>query len=142
MKMKMIGYWAATALVVFGLLFGGAAQLSHQRETVEGLRLLGYPPYFASIIGAWKILGGVVLLAPRLPRLKEWAYAGAFFVLTGAVVSHAACGDAIGRLIGPGIFAALVVVSWALRPPSRMLGALEIPALVSSSSHRQAPVRQ
>jgi uncharacterized membrane protein YphA (DoxX/SURF4 family) len=124
MKTKTIGYWVTTAIVAFVLLSGGAAELAHRKETLEGMAHLGYPLYFTMILGFWKLLGGIALLAPRFPRLKEWAYAGAFFDLTGAAVSHAARGDDAGHLIWPLVFAALVVASWALRPQSRTLGAL------------------
>ena len=124
MKMKTIGYWTTTAIIAFVLLSGGAAELAHRRETVEGMAHLGYPLYFTMILGFWKLLGGIALLAPGFPRLKEWAYAGAFFDLTGAAVSHAARGDDAAHLIWPLVFAALTVASWALRPQSRTLGAL------------------
>jgi len=124
MKAKTIGYWVTTAIIAFVLLSGGAAELAHRKETVEGMAHLGYPLYFTVILGVWKVLGGIALLAPRFPRLKEWAYAGAFFDLTGAVVSHAASGDDTAHLIWPLLFAALTLASWALRPQSRTLGAL------------------
>src|SRR4051794_27013175 len=113
-RAKVVGYWTATVILAFVLLSGGAAELARQRDTVAGMVLLGYPVYFVTILGAWKVLGGVALLAPRFPRLKEWAYAGIFFNMTGATASHAACGD-YGKyafhLIVPLIFAALAVVS-------------------------------
>src|SRR6185437_13835354 len=52
--------------------------------------------HFVMIIGAWKVLGGVALLVPRLPQLKEWAYAGIFFNMTGAAISHAVCTTRLG----------------------------------------------
>ena len=119
MKIKAISYWAATAILVLGLLSGGAAELARRREIVEGMVHLGYPLYFITILGFWKVLGGIALLAPRFPRLKEWAYAGIFFDMSGAVVSHTVRGDSVSHLIAPGVFAALAVASWALRPPSR-----------------------
>jgi uncharacterized membrane protein YphA (DoxX/SURF4 family) len=85
------------------------------------IRHLGYPDYFMTILGIWYILAGVALLAPRLPRLKEWAYAGLIFNYTGAAISHLVMGDGGGSLIAPIIFIALVVCSWALRPSSRRL---------------------
>jgi uncharacterized membrane protein YphA (DoxX/SURF4 family) len=85
---------------------------------------LGYPLYFMTILGIWKLLGGIALLVPRFPRLKEWAYAGIFFELTGAAASQAASGDSAAHIIWPIIFAGLTVASWALRPPSRSLGSL------------------
>ncbi len=114
MKTKVIAYWTTTIIGVFVLLSGGAAELTHQRKTVAGTVLLGYPVYFVTILGFWKVLGGIALLAPRFPRLKEWAYAGTFFDFTGATASHATCGD-YGKfgfhLIVPLIFAAFAVAS-------------------------------
>ncbi len=124
MKARRIGYWAATALLAFGLFAGGTAYLLRPPVIVEGMRHLGYPLYVTTILGAWKVLGAVVLLAPRLPRLKEWAYAGAFFNMTGAVASHILSGDPPAEYLWPLLFAACVVASWALRPPGRVLGTL------------------
>ena len=121
---KPIGYWIATGLVALSLLSGGAAQLAHQRDTIAGIVHLGYPAYFATILGVWKVLGGVVLLAPRLPRLKEWAYAGAVFDFTGAAASHAAAGDhgsGAFHVIVPLVLAGIAIVSWGLRPANRQL---------------------
>ena len=124
MKLKVLGYWATTALVAFAVLSGGAAELARRPDNVDGLVHLGYPVYFATIIGLWKVLGGIAVLAPRFPRLKEWAYAGIFFNLTGAAVSHAVSGDAAWHVIVTASLAALAIASWALRPPSRTLGVL------------------
>jgi uncharacterized membrane protein YphA (DoxX/SURF4 family) len=77
---------------------------------------LGYPDYFLMILGVWKVLGVVAVLAPRFPILKEWAYAGMFFTMTGAAVSHVAAGDPVVTLVAPILFTGLVVASWALRP--------------------------
>lgn len=124
MKPKTIAYWTATAIVVFGLLPGGVMEVAHQRDAVAGIVQLGYPPYFVTILGIWKLLGAVALLVPGFPRLKEWAYAGAFFDFTGAAASLAACGDygKFGFLfIAPLIFAIFAIASWALRPPTRRL---------------------
>jgi hypothetical protein len=82
---------------------------------------LGYPVYLLTILGVWKLLGAIALLVPRFPRLKEWAYAGIFFEMTGAAASWALCGDNASAL-GLLIFAALALASWALRPRSRILG--------------------
>jgi uncharacterized membrane protein YphA (DoxX/SURF4 family) len=130
MKTRLIGYWVTTTLVALELLVGGAADLVHGRQllvvgdpVVEVLARLGYPAYLLTILGWWKVLGAIVLLAPRFPRLKEWAYAGTFFDLTGAAASAALRGDS-ADLIGPLFIAVLAVASWALRPPSRTLGVL------------------
>jgi hypothetical protein len=127
---KTIGYWVTTAILLFAMLSGGIAELMHRPETIEGMKQLGYPVYFVMILGFWKVLGSVALLAPGFPRLKEWAYAGIFFNMTGAAVSHAVCGDAAWHVVVTVGFAALAVASWWLRPASRTLGVL--PALGGS----------
>ena len=127
MKTKVIGYWVTTAILVFVLLSGGVAELMHWPDTAEGMAHLGYPAYFATILGFWKVVGAIVVLAPRLPRLKEWAYAGAFFNLTGAFASHVACGDDARHVWLPLILAGIALASWALRPPDRRLGII-VPA--------------
>lgn len=133
MSMKVIAYWATTAFAALELLAGGVTDLAHGRTAVvagepvtEVLTHLGYPTYLLAILGVWKLLGGVVLLAPGLPRLKEWAYAGAFFVYSGAVVSGIMLGrDDPGTYIWPPlIFAVITMASWALRPPARVFGGL------------------
>jgi uncharacterized membrane protein YphA (DoxX/SURF4 family) len=123
-RARTIGYWVTTALVAFAIGSGGAAQLAHMPANVEGMTHLGYPAYLLTILGAWKVAGTVAVLAPGLPRLKEWAYAGIFFDLTGAAASHAASGDVVWHIVAPAVLAVLTVASWALRPPSRVLGTL------------------
>jgi uncharacterized membrane protein YphA (DoxX/SURF4 family) len=90
---------------------------------VRGLiERLGYPPYFLLILGTWKLLGAVALAIPKFPRLKEWAYAGVLFDLTGAVASLFASGLInVGAMAYPIIMIGVAVASWALRPPSRRL---------------------
>src|SRR5215470_13438612 len=119
---KSITYWMTTGLVVFAMFSGGIAELAHRPETIEGMKQLGYPVYFVMILGFWKLLGSLALVMPGGPRVKEWAYAGIFFNMTGAAVSHLVCHDAtwhLGVTLG---LAALTVASWALRPASRTLG--------------------
>jgi uncharacterized membrane protein YphA (DoxX/SURF4 family) len=122
MKAKKIGYWASTVIVALLLLSGGVAQVT--LRNAEGFQKLGYPVYFMVLLGVWKLLGGIALLAPRFPRLKEWAYAGTFFDFSGAAVTAAACGSGAGHIIAPLVCIALLVASWALRPESRTLGIL------------------
>src|SRR5215467_2897616 len=81
---RTAGYWVSTALAALAFASLGAANLAHAAPIVHGLTHLGYPAYFATIIGSWKLLAAIALLAPRLDRAKEWAYAGMFFTLTGA----------------------------------------------------------
>ncbi len=125
MKTKASGYWTTTIILALVLLSGGVADVAHLKGTLEVATHLGYPPYFLTILGIWKVLGAIALLAPRFPRLKEWAYAGVFFEMTGAAASHAASSDYGAyafHLIVPLIFAGLTIISWALRPQSRTLG--------------------
>lgn len=123
-KAKTIAYWITTGLVAFSMS-GGIAQLAHVPGVVDGfVRVLGYPPYFVTILGFWKVLGAIAILVPRFPRLKEWAYAGIFFDLTGAAASSAAVGGSAFHIIVPLIIAGLTVASWALRSQNRTIGVL------------------
>ncbi|WP_165250426.1 DoxX family protein [Paludisphaera soli] len=121
MDKRKIAYWAATGITAFVFLAGGAADLIRPAEVVKGMAELGYPAYFLLILGVWKVLGGLVVLAPGTPLLKEWAYAGMIFDLTGASASHAAVGDPTAKAVIPLVIAAVVMASWALRPASRRL---------------------
>lgn len=121
MKMRSIVYWVATALTAFVFLSGGAADVARPSFVMEGMTHLGYPAYFPCILGLWKVLGGIAVLLPRLPRLKEWAYAGMLFNLTGATASHAAVGDSVDKIVTPLIILGIVAASWGLRPESRRL---------------------
>jgi hypothetical protein len=122
MKAKSIGYWAATGLVAFAFGAGGVADLLGAPEVATSMAHLGYPAYVMTILGAWKLLGAAAVLAPGAPRLKEWAYAGMVFDLTGAAASHAAAGDGAAKALPPLVLTALVLASWALRPEGRVLG--------------------
>jgi uncharacterized membrane protein YphA (DoxX/SURF4 family) len=124
MQKKKIGYWVATGLLAFAFVSGGIADVVQPKPVVEGMTRIGYPLYFLTIIGLWKVLGALALVWPGLPRLKEWAYAGVFFLMTGAAVSHAVCGET-GHVIAPVVLAVLGMVSWVLRPSSRRLGIAE-----------------
>ena len=127
MKTKVIGYWVTTAILVFVMFSGAVGELTHNWGTLETVTILGYPPYLLTIVAVWKVAGSIALLVPGFPRLKEWAYAGIFFNMTGAAVSHIAVGDygAYGyHFIVTLTIAGLAVASWALRPQSRTLGVL------------------
>jgi hypothetical protein len=121
LKTKSISYWVVTAMVAFFIGSGGAAELAGVPGTVQGLVQLGYPLYFASIIGFWKLLGAIAILVPRFPRLKEWAYAGIFFNMTGAAATGLFTHSAVWHVIVDIVLTLLTVASWALRPPSRRL---------------------
>lgn len=128
MNIRKIAYWIITVSLVFVMFSGAVGEWTHQWGTLETHTILGYPVYLLTIIGGWKILGGIALLVPRFPRLKEWAYAGMFFNMTGAFLSHAIVGDGAYHLIATGSIALLVIASWVLRPQSRILGTLNIVA--------------
>ncbi|NOU33153.1 MAG: DoxX family protein [Polyangiaceae bacterium] len=121
MKARTIGYWVTTVLVALAFAAGGAGDLSHGPDMVAGMAHLGYPVYFLTILGIWKVLGALAIVVPKFPRLKEWAYAGMIFDLTGAAASHAASGDDAGKVITPLVIGLLVAASWALRPAARTL---------------------
>ena len=122
-RYRVIGYWVTTALVVFELALGGVWDILRVPQVRDLIERLGYPQYLLVILGIWKLLGAVALVIPRFSRLKEWAYAGVLFDLTGAVASLLASGlvDA-GTLAYPITMTGVAVTSWALRPPSRRLG--------------------
>jgi uncharacterized membrane protein YphA (DoxX/SURF4 family) len=120
---KNTAYWVTTVFGPASFVIGGVLHLMHADQVMSGLAHLGYPAYFASILGTWKVLGAIAIVMPRFPRLKEWAYAGFFFDLTAAAVSRAAVGDSAADIVAPLVFLALVLASWALRPASRTLAA-------------------
>ena len=99
----------------------GIVQIMQMEEEAARMQLLGYPMYFITIIGVWKILGVVAILSPRLPLLKEWAYAGFFFIMSGAVLSHLLKASSAKDLFGPALLLVLTVISWYSRPQSRKL---------------------
>ena len=136
MTTKMITYWVVTVLIALETLVGGVTDLIHGRSILvagppvaDVLTHLGYPIHFVRIIGVWKVLGGIVLLVPGYPRLKEWAYAGIFFELSGAAASWLAYEHNVGEAVVPMVLALLALVSWALRPQDRLLGVL-VPRLM------------
>ncbi len=119
-KRKKIGYWVSTSLLCFCLL-GGVGQLFQVKQIVDGFAPLGYPVYFISIIGFWKVLAIIALLVPKFSLVKEWAYAGVFFVMTGASASHIAIKDSAFHIIVPLVIAGLAICSWYLRPADRRI---------------------
>jgi hypothetical protein len=131
MKRRSVLYWTMTGLVAFFIGGGGASQVWQYASNPHGVvPLLGYPMYFFAILGFWKVMGAIAILAPRFPRLKEWAYAGIFFDLTGAAASCAAVGGYGAyafHVVASLIITGFTIASWALRPESRRIGVL-IPA--------------
>ena len=120
MRNKII-YWVATALLSFGMLGSGISQLLHLKDMNELITHIGYPLYFMYIIGVWKILGVIVILIPNFKLLKEWAYAGFFFLMTGALLSHLFMGDVGNAILGPLFQTLFIVTSWYFRPANRKI---------------------
>jgi uncharacterized membrane protein YphA (DoxX/SURF4 family) len=126
MNARTIAYWATTILGPASFLIGGYLHLSRDPQVMATLTHLGYPPYFATILGMWKLLGAVAIVVPGFPRVKEWAYAGFFFDLTGAAATRAFVGDGAGDILAPLAFLALVMISRALAPARRMPAAAPV----------------
>lgn len=119
-KRKKIAYWVITGLLCFCML-GGIGQLFQVKQIVDGFAPLGYPLYFFSIIGFWKTMAIIAILIPKFPLVKEWAYAGIFFAMTGASISHIVVGSPVFHIIVPLVITALAITSWYLRPADRSL---------------------
>jgi hypothetical protein len=121
-KGNLIIYWVATILMSVGMFGTGLAQIIHAKEMVDLIAPLGYPLYLLNIIGVWKILGVITILSPGFRLAKEWAYAGFFFVMTGALVSHLASGDyRLNGIIGPIMQTIFIILSWYFRPVDRKI---------------------
>ena len=120
-KRKLLWYWIITVILSFCIFSGGLAQAMQVKGVVQGFKPLGYPLYFISLIGVWKMLGIIAILIPKFKLLKEWAYAGIFFVMSGAVISHIASGDVSIQIIAPFLLAIFTVLSWYLRPADRRI---------------------
>jgi DoxX-like family len=120
-RWRSAGYWLATAVVAGELALGGIWDIARIPFVADLVKHLGYPSYFLVLLGSWKVLAAAALLIPRRALLKEWAYAGAFFTYTGAIVSHLATGYDLAEVGLLAVLTALTVLSWALRPPSRRI---------------------
>ncbi len=121
-KRNKIIYWIATIWLALGMLSTGAGQLLKMKTGAGGansLTQLGYPVYFLTIIGLWKILGVIAVLIPKSPILKEWAYAGFFFAMSGAIFSHIAAGNPIKDMLPSLLLLVLTMVSWYFRPEDK-----------------------
>jgi uncharacterized membrane protein YphA (DoxX/SURF4 family) len=120
-KRSKIIYWITTIWLALGMVSTGIVQLIKMKEEEAMFTHLGYPAYLLTILGVWKILGVIAILVPKFPLLKEWAYAGFFFAMSGAVVSHLAVGDAAKELFGPVLLLILTAASWYFRPANRKI---------------------
>jgi uncharacterized membrane protein len=125
-KRNRIIYWIVTIFLSFGMLAGGiqqALQIGGYNEIVTNL---GYPLYLLSILGVWKILGVAAILVPGFPLLKEWAYAGFFFAMSGAAISHFTVGQPFAEAVPSLVLLLVTVLSWYFRPPDRRMGATNL----------------
>lgn len=124
MKRNKIIYWIATIWLALGMLSTGAVQLMKAKSGAGGadsVAHLGYPGYFLTILGIWKVLGVIAVLIPKFPVMKEWAYAGFFFAMSGAIFSHIASGNAVTEIFPALLLLILAVISWYFRPADRKI---------------------
>ena len=122
---RLIAYWTVTALVAYENADGFIWSVLHIDYVTDLATHLGYPLYFINILGTFQLACAVALLVPRLPVVKEWAYAGAFINYSSALVSHLIVGDGPSMWMMPVIMLVLLISSWALRPPDRHTNALD-----------------
>ena len=120
-KRNKIIYWVATVWLSLGMVSSGTVQFLQVKEEVEMFNHLNYPLYFLTLLAIWKFLGVIAVLIPKFPLLKEWAYAGFFFAMSGALFSHLAMGDGAQENFGPALLLVLTAVSWYFRPADRKL---------------------
>ena len=120
-KRNKIIYWIATVWLALGMASTAIVQLIKMEEEVANIEKLGYPVYILTILGVWKILGVIIILVPKAIVLKEWAYAGFFFAMSGAIFSHIAVKDPVAELFGPSLLLVLTIVSWYFRPVGRKI---------------------
>lgn len=118
-KRNKIIYWIATIWLALGMTSTGIVQIIKLKEEVDMMTHLGYPLYFLTLLGVWKILGVIAILIPKFPLLKEWTYAGFFFAMSGAIFSHLFVGDDAIALFGPTLLIVLTIISWYFRPADR-----------------------
>src|SRR5690606_7480424 len=125
MKKRKINYWIATVWLSLGMVSTGIVQLARLDEEVQSMTHLGYPAYLLTWLGGCKILGVIAVLIPKFPRIKEWAYAGFFFAMSGAIYSHLIVGDGFVEIFGPALLIVLTILSWHFRPEGRKLAAID-----------------
>ena len=128
-KRDKIIYWIATIWLSLGMISTGTVQLLKLKGngpgSLDSMTQLGYPAYFVTILGISKILGVIALLIPKFPLVKEWAYAGFFFMMSGAIFTHIAAGNSIGEIFPSLLLLILTVISWYFRPADRKLPAYQ-----------------
>lgn len=121
MKKNKIIYWVSTALVSLVMMGSGIAQMLHTKAMDELINHVGYPLYFMYIIGVWTIIEVFAILITKYPLIKEWAYVGFFFLMTGALISHLAIGDSGIAVFVPLLQTIFIILSWHFRPTNRKL---------------------
>jgi uncharacterized membrane protein YphA (DoxX/SURF4 family) len=123
-KRNKIIYWVATVWLTLGMVATGVGQLFYAKEGQGGadmLAHLGYPLYLLTLLGVWKLLGAIAVLIPGYSLLKEWAYAGFFFLTTGAIFSHVASSEPVIEIFPALLLLILTVLSWYFRPADRKI---------------------
>ena len=120
-KINKTIYWVSTVWLALGMVSTGIVQIIKMKEEADNFSNLGYPTYLMTLLGVWKILGVIAVLIPKFPLLKEWAYAGFFFAMSGAIISHLAVGDKPIELLGPALLLVLTIISWYFRPTDRKI---------------------
>ena len=123
-KRNKIIYWISTIWLALAMLASGLQQIFHTKAFVDIVVPLGYPLYFLTILGTWKILGVIAILIPRFRLVKEWAYAGFFFVMSGAIFTHIAAGSPASELFPSSLLLVLTVISWYFRPADRKISVI------------------
>ncbi len=118
-KRNKIIYWIATCWLALGMVSSGLMQIIMPQEEIDAMQHLEYPLYFFTIIGVWKLLGVVAIFLPKTPLLKEWAYAGFFFCMSGAIISHTVKHDEAMEFFGPTLLLVLIITSWFYRPAEK-----------------------
>lgn len=118
MKIKPAVYWVSTGLTAASMAASAEMYLTRNPQMMRRFKALGYPAYFPTILGVFKVLGVAALLLPGGRLLKEWAYAGFAFTFLGAAGSHAAK-EQEKEVAAPLISLAVLVASYLTRPPER-----------------------
>lgn len=122
-KAGKITYWVSTLWLALGMVSTGVGQLLGLpgQGGSDMLVHLGYPLYLLTILGIGKMLGVIAVLIPKFPLVKEWTYAGFFFMMSGAAYSHIAAGDPLVEALPSLLLLVLTVVSWYFRPAGRTI---------------------
>lgn len=123
-KRKKIIYWIFTLWMSLGMISTAIVQLMRNKNEVESFTTLGYPVYLMTIIGVWKIMGVIAVLIPGRPLLKEWAYAGFIFLMSGAMLSHIIVDDPLNKTFPALLLLVLTIISWYTRPAERKISLL------------------